>query len=122
MSEVVMGDQTLAEMLAELERHDAKSVTGITADEMVRATGRTARWVGEQIRRAVADGRMVFVGKREGVGVDGRRKLTPVYARAAGASQRSMATSTGGRTSTPTAKRTASRRASSGVRLPHVTR
>jgi hypothetical protein len=95
---------------------------GVTADEMVRATGKPPRWVGEQIRRAVADGRMVFVGKREGVGVDGRRKFTPVYARAAGASQRSMATSTGGRASTPTAKRAASRRASSGVRLPHVTR
>jgi hypothetical protein len=68
------------EWLAELEKLGAldQSGEGMTRQEIADAIGRCTRWVSDKLRLLAARGKLI-VGRREMVGLDGRRCRVPVY-------------------------------------------
>lgn len=54
---------------------------GQTAAEIEASMGMTRQWVCTALRRAIAAGRVRYIGKRKTRAVDGRVRWTPVYER-----------------------------------------
>ena len=52
---------------------------GLTTEEICERSGRNVRWARDAIRRAIRRGEWEYIGKRSGVGSDGRPIYQPVY-------------------------------------------
>jgi hypothetical protein len=72
-------DLTMDTWLAEIEKLQRRTVDGVTAREIMDATGKGEKTVLNAIRVGIANGRCVYIGRKPITRVDGTTNQSPAY-------------------------------------------
>ena len=67
------------EWRAELERIFANAVDGVSSTEIATLTNKSQNWANDWIIKEIRAGRVVFAGKKPGLGIIGQKIMIPVY-------------------------------------------